>query len=155
MRGLVLLGLILVLAACGSSGRGKSKSTFAKEANAVCSRYQKKIDALPPPRRPSETRPLLDRTIALARQERRALARVRPPRGQRSKFRRELAGRDELLAAFANEKDAIVRYTFDVARGRSGKNALRAIAADLNPRQEKVRRLDEELGLTSCLNEFR
>jgi hypothetical protein len=146
--------IVLVVAGCGGSSAGP-KSAYATKANSICRRYQRKINALPPPRSAMETRGLLDRTAALVAQELRMLRRLKPPREKRALVRRELTARADLLAAFRRDERLVVRYADEVAKGHRGTAAFRAITNDLDPRQEKVRRLDRKLGLTACLREFR
>jgi hypothetical protein len=146
--------IVLALAGCGGGSSG-AKSAYARKANAVCRRYQRKINALPPPRSAMETRSLLDRTAALVAEELQAFRRLKPPHGKEAIVRQELAARADLLAAFRRDERLVVRYANEVAKGHRGTAALRAITKDMDPRQAKVRHLDEELGLTTCLREFR
>ena len=144
MRRGLLLVVCFVVAACGSSGEKRlSKEDYAKQADAICTRYNheapsglgagkvttKKVADLA-----DRTLPVLGRTIA-------QLRRLRPPKDEQELADRWLSALDRL------RRDAVeIR---DAARA----NDLGGVAAAVAPSQRDMRTfysLGTQLGMTVC-----
>lgn len=54
-------------------------NAWARRADAVCRRYQRQIEAVPPPSNPAQTRRALRRALVPIRRQERALKRLGPP----------------------------------------------------------------------------
>jgi hypothetical protein len=152
-RALGFVVLTLAVAACGSSG--VTRSSYAQKANALCSRYTKRLERLQltQPTKASVRR-LLDRTVRIVRDENAALRAVEPPRSERKGVHAMLAAREQLVDVFARNRDAIAELAVSSAQGRDPK-AVARLQAILGPPQERARRLTLALGLKTCAREFR
>lgn len=130
------LALAVAAAACGGSGRGSSYPEFQRAANGVCSRYAKRVDALPQPRTMSGIARLARKAYALGERERTALQRIDAPQGAAGDYRRFLdrtRGADELLPDLwqaASQGDQVGVRKLAV-RGREAARGANAVAATL------------------------
>ncbi|MBA2475745.1 MAG: hypothetical protein H0V40_07310 [Actinobacteria bacterium] len=78
---------------------GPRQTDWAAKADAICSAFQARIDALPQPAQPAEVATLVENTIVLARDEQRRLRTLRPPPRQTAAVRLFLAALDRSIIA--------------------------------------------------------
>jgi uncharacterized lipoprotein len=74
--------VVLVLAACGSSGGGLSKADYAKQADAICTRYAKALKALAQPRGLTDLPRYTDKSIPLAQRVLDDVRKLKPPKSE-------------------------------------------------------------------------
>jgi hypothetical protein len=117
------------------------QSDWAAKADAVCSAYQARIDALPAPQQAADVPALVENTLILARDEQRRLRSLRPPPRQAAAVRGFLAALDRSIKALERLQQA--------AEAQDDREAQRAIrmgeAAGLS-----AQRFGDRLGLTIC-----
>ena len=144
MRRAFLLAACLVLAACAGGGSKRlSREDYAKQADAVCTRFNRQQPALPSlqnvttaqvARLADRTLPLLDKTIA-------DLRRLAPPKDEQ-----DLA--DRWLAALRRLRVDALRI-----RDRARANNLGGVAALVGPSQRDERAAEQlaaQLGTRVC-----
>jgi hypothetical protein len=116
-------------------------NAWARQADAVCTRYQPQIEAIPPPTNEAQTRRALARALVPIRRQERALKRLGPPDDNRAiglafigsivSTRRAI---EQILAGLRANDDAAVQAGYA--------NAAAAGA--------RTRNYAEQLGLVSC-----
>ncbi|MGH3081035.1 MAG: hypothetical protein ACRDNH_07850 [Gaiellaceae bacterium] len=116
-------------------------NAWARKADAVCRRYQRQIEAVPPPTNEAQTRRALRRALVPIRKQERALKRLGPPEDNRAiglafigsivSTRRAL---EQVVAGLAADDEAVVQ------RGYMNAGAAGA----------RTRRYAQQLGLVSC-----
>jgi hypothetical protein len=97
-----LAALALTAAGCGGGSGKVGFPDFQREANGICIRYAKSVNALPDPRTMSAIAVAARRSYALGRRERARLQDLETPKDARRSFDRMLARMeqaDELLPA--------------------------------------------------------
>jgi hypothetical protein len=145
MRGALaaLVGVLLLLATgCGGSGGGRlSKEDFQSQANAVCAKYQKQLDALGTPTSLDEIPALVQQALGILNKEIDEVAALNPPEELQSQF-------DALIAETNKTKQAATDLS-DAAK--SGDQAAVQKALDEgNAASDKADQLAGQLGLDSC-----
>jgi hypothetical protein len=99
------VGLLLLAAGCGASGR-LSKEDYAKRADAICSKYNRKIQALGTPKSLSEIGGFADKALALTRKGNAELRDLKAPKSE-EETAKEWTAQNELVArAVADLRDA-------------------------------------------------
>jgi hypothetical protein len=116
-------------------------NAWARKADAVCRRYQRQIEAVPPPTNEAQTRRALRRALVPIRKQERALKRLGPPEDNRAiglafigsivSARKAL---EQVVAGLAANDEAAVQ------RGYTNAGAAGA----------RTRRYAQQLGLVSC-----
>jgi hypothetical protein len=117
------------------------KSAFAEKADAVCDKWQSKIDEIPPPADPAELAPTMKKTIPLTEKEVAELRKVEPP--------------PKRSATVANFIDALERTVaalkqYVTAAAADDGDAAQQALLDADEQTDNARRLAAELGLTVC-----
>jgi hypothetical protein len=145
MRGAVaaLVGVLVLLATgCGGSSGGRlSKEDFQTQANAVCDRYQKQLDALATPTTLDEIPDLVDQALAILEKEVDEISALNPPEELQSQFDAMLAESDKTKQAASDLSEA----------AKSGDRAGVQKALDEgNAASAKADQLAGQLGLDSC-----
>jgi hypothetical protein len=145
MRGALaaLVGVLVLLATgCGGSGGGRlSKEDFQSQANAVCAKYQKQLDALGTPTSLDEIPALVQQALGILNKEIDEVAALNPPEELQSQF-------DALIAETNKTKQAATDLS-DAAK--SGDQAAVQKALDEgNAASDKADQLAGQLGLDSC-----
>jgi hypothetical protein len=137
---LLLLGLAALSAAgCGGgggSGEALSKGEFQSQANAICAKYQKQLDALQEPQSLDQIPDLVDQALAIIDQEIEEISRLNPPDEFQGDFNRmiEQAGKtkqaanDLSSAAKANDQAAVQKA---LDEGNAASDEADKIAGDL------------------------
>jgi hypothetical protein len=136
------VALVATTAACGGGEDGRlSQEEFKKQANAICDKYDSRIQALEAPSSPEEVSGFVDRVIPLLQEGISELRALKPPAEAEGDYDRMLdetakavpAARQ--LAAAAKENDAAAVQEA-LAAARNADQASDAIAT--------------KLGLTGC-----
>ena len=91
MRGsaALLVGVfVLVAAACGGGGGDTrlSREEFESQANAICAKYQKQLDALGTPSSVEEIPDLVEQALAILNKEVAEIAALNPPTDMQTEF---------------------------------------------------------------------
>ena len=146
MRGSVaaLVGVLVLLAAgCGGGGGGESlsKAEFQSQANAICAKYQKQLDAIGTPSSIEEIPDLVEQALAILNKEVDEIAALDPPEELQSDF-------DKLIAASNKTKAAADDLS---AAAKSGDQAaVQKALEEGNAASNEADQLATQLGLDSC-----
>jgi hypothetical protein len=114
LAGLVA-GFVVLAAACGGGGERLSKAEFTRQANAICGKYQKQLDALDTPTSLDEIPDLVNSALAILNKEIDEISDLDPPEQLQDQFdalieqsNKTKAAADDLSeAAKANDEDAV------------------------------------------------
>jgi hypothetical protein len=147
MRGAVaaLVGVfVLVLAACGGggdSGARLSKAEFQSQANAICDKYQKQLDALKTPTSLDEIPDLVDQALAILNKEVEEIAALNPPEEMQTQF-------DAMIAASDKTKKAA--DDLSTAAKASDQAGVQNALDEGNAASNQADQIAGQLGLDSC-----
>lgn len=147
MRGAVaaLVGVfVLVLAACGGggdSGARLSKAEFQSQANAICDKYQKQLDALKTPTNLDEIPDLVDQALAILNKEVEEIAALNPPEEMQTQF-------DAMIAASDKTKKAA--DDLSKAAKASDQAGVQKALDEGNAASNQADQIAGQLGLDSC-----
>ena len=147
MRGAlaVLVGVfVLLLAACGgggSSGARLSKTEFQSQANAICAKYQKQLDALKTPTNLDEIPDLVDQALAILNKEVAEIAALNPPEDLQTQF-------DAMIAASDKTKQAA--DDLSAAAKASDQAGVQKALDEGNAASNQADQIAGQLGLDSC-----
>ena len=139
-----LLLAIVVLVGCGSSGSGGQRLTrddYAKQADAICSKYKQKTDALSRPATLPGLANVADQVLPLLDDARGELRALRPPQHEAA-----------TANAWLDEFDVItddVKNIRDAAKKNDGA-AVQAAAAPALQHDRHANELAAQLGMTVC-----
>jgi len=131
--------LALVLAGCGGGGGRLSKDDYAKQADAICSKYNRKIQALGAPKSLAEIGGFADKALALTRKGNDELKQLEPPKNEEQTAKEWVAQNDLVANAVADLRDAAKkndRAAIQTAlrRGQAANNTANSLARDLGLR---------------------
>ena len=146
MRGAVaaLVGVLVLLATgCGGGGSGArlSKEDFQSQANAICDKYQKQLNALPTPTSLDEIPDLVDQALGILNKEIDEIAALNPPEEFQGQF-------DAMLAESDKTKQAADDLS---AAAKSGDQGAVQKALDAgNAASNRADQIATQLGLDSC-----
>jgi len=147
MRGALaaLVGVLVLLASgCGGGGGGGdrlSKADFQSQANSICAKYQKQLDALGTPSSLDEIPALVDKALAILNKEIDEIGQLNPPEELQSQFNAMLAASDKTKQA-ADDLSTAAK-----AGDQAGvQKALR----EGNAASSQADKIAGELGLDSC-----
>ena len=139
----VFLVLAVTAVAAGTAAASLSPQDYRKQANAICAKAEKSLNAIPNPKTVKELPGVVRSGIAVDRSFVKALAALSPPAALRSLHdkavslsRQELAGVEELLARIEDGEDPDT------------------VIADLSPRIDPISKAEvatyRRLGLAAC-----
>jgi hypothetical protein len=145
MRGSVaaLVGVLALLAAgCGGGGEEPlSKAEFQSQANAICAKYEKQLNALGAPSSIDEIPDLVQQALVILNKEIDEIAALNPPDELQSDF-------DKLIAASNKTKAAANDLS---AAAKSGDQAaVQQALEDGNAASDEADQLATGLGLGEC-----
>jgi hypothetical protein len=132
---------VLALAACGSSGGRLSKADYAKQADAICTRYTTTVKALVPARTLPDLAKFLDKQIPLAQKALDDERKLKPPKSEQA-----IAG--EWLAESEKTLNAIKQLA-TVARKNDKAGAKTTLAAATKS-SVASNELAGRLGMVAC-----
>jgi hypothetical protein len=147
MRGALaaLAGVLVLLAvtACGSGGDSArlSKPEFQSQANAICAKYQKQLNALKTPTSIDEIPDLVDQALAILNKEIDEISKLNPPEELQSQFDQMLAESDKTKAA-ADDLSAAAKS--------GDQAAVQKALEEGNAASTKADQIAGQLGLDSC-----
>ena len=130
--------LLALFAGCGGGGR-LSKVDYAKQADAICSKYNRKIQALGTPRSLADIGGFADKALALTRSGNAELRGLKAPKSEEQTAKEWIAQndlvaaavRDLAAAAKKNDKPGIQAA---LKRGQSANTSANGLARDLGLR---------------------
>lgn len=133
---------LLATAACGGSGDDRlSQEEFQKQANAICQKYNAKIEALKSPSSPSEVSGYVDQVVPLLRQGVSELRALKPPAEAEDDYDRMLDETEKAVPAAQQLGDAAEKN--DAA-------ALQKALSDVREADQASNEIAAKLGLSEC-----
>jgi hypothetical protein len=136
----LLAATALLAAGCGSGGGGRlSKDDYAKQADAICAKYNRKIQALGRPTSLADLAGFADRALKLTRQGNDELKGLKPPKSEEQTAKEWVAHNDLVAKAVADLRDAArkndrVEIRAALRRGQAANRTANALARDLGMR---------------------
>jgi hypothetical protein len=143
-RFLAALGVgILAMTGCGGGGGGErlSKAEFVAQADAICRKYEARLDALGQPMNVTELRSFADKALPIAKDGRDELDDLKPPEELENNYDAWLEQGDEAIEIVERLRDA-------AAEGDQAE--IERIAADAQRTDAEANRLAGELGFEQC-----
>jgi hypothetical protein len=141
-RAAALTLVALVAAGCGGGGDGRlSKEDYAKQADAICSKYNRRIQALGRPKTLADIGPFAEKALALTRKGNAELRGLNPPKAEKRTVNEWLA------------QNEVVAKAVDAVAGAAKKNDRTGVQAALARGQranKDANALARELGLRVC-----
>lgn len=144
----VVLALIvgaLALAGCGGGdddgGERLSKAEFVAQADAICRRYEARLDTLGQPTNTTELRSFADKALPIAKDGREELGELTPPEELEETYDAWLEQGDEAIEIVERLRDAA---------GENDQAEIQRIAADAQRTDAEANRLAGELGFEQC-----
>jgi hypothetical protein len=140
-RAAALLIVTTALAAgCGGGSGGRlSKQDYSKQADAICAKYNRKIQALGAPRSLAEIPSFADKALKLTRQGNDELESLKPPKSEEPTAKKWVAQNDLVANAVADLRDAAKKndkaeIRAALRRGQAANRTANALARDLGLR---------------------
>jgi hypothetical protein len=136
----VLVTAVLVVAGCGGRGGGRlSKEDYAKQADAICAKYNRKIQALGAPKSLADLPGFAAKALKLTRQGNDELKGLQPPKSEEQTAKEWIAHNDLVAKAVADLRDAAKKndraeIRSALRRGQAANRTANALARDLGLR---------------------
>jgi hypothetical protein len=142
-RRLLLLGaLALGAAGCGGDGGDRlSKGEFIRQADAVCTKYEARLDALGQPTNVTELRAFADKALPIAKDGREELGKLEPPAELEDTYDAWLDQGDEAI-------DIVERLREAAADGDQAE--IQEIGQDAQRADAEANRLAAQIGFEQC-----
>jgi hypothetical protein len=134
------VAIVFVLAGCGGEER-LTKPEFVRQANAICAKYERRLDAIPQPRELRDVQSYIDRGVPLAKGELAELEELRPPERDEPAVERLLAQVEATISELERLGEAAA------ARDRE---AAQAAAARVEEAGARAAKLARDYGLDEC-----
>jgi hypothetical protein len=131
---------LFLLSGCGGSDR-LSRDDYAKKADAVCAKYNRRIQALRQPRTVSGISAFTAEAIPIARRGDDELRTLEPPQGDEETAKRWLAANEEVVAAITR---------LGTAARRGDRAGIRKALREGTRANGRAKRLARKLGLRVC-----
>ena len=144
MRGSIaaLVGVLVLLAGCGGGGDTRlSREEFESQANAICAKYQKRLDGLGTPSSVEEIPDLVEQALAILNKEVAEIAALDPPTDMQTEF-------DAMIEASNNTKAAANDLSQAAKDGDQA--AVQKALDEGNAASKKADQVATQLGLDSC-----
>lgn len=142
-RWLVLAVCAAAVTGCGGGGGGErlSRAEFVAQADAICRKYEARLDALGQPTNVAELRSFADKALPIARDGRDELDDLKPPEELEERYDAWLEQGDEAIGIVERLRDA----------AQEGDQAeIGRIAVDAQRTDAEANRLGRELGFEQC-----
>jgi hypothetical protein len=133
----------VAVAGCGGGGGGErlTQAEFVAQADAICGKYEARLDALGRPTNVAELGSFADKALPIARDGREELGRLRPPEELEDTYDAWLEQGDEAIEIVERLRDA----------AEDGDQAeIQKIAQDAQRADAESNRLAGELGFEQC-----
>jgi hypothetical protein len=137
----LLLALALLAAGCGGGGSRLSKQELVAKADAICTDYNAKFNALGQPNSMDELKSFADKALPIAKEGREKLGELKPPKVIEDTYNEWLAEGDKAVDAIERLRDAAEKN--DTA-------AVRKIGEEANRENQHSDRLARQLGFKAC-----
>jgi hypothetical protein len=142
MRAAIVAAAILglVVAGCGGGGGGRlSKDDYAKQADAICSKYNRKIQALGAPKSLADIGGFADKALKVTRQGNAELSSLKPPKNEDQTAKEWIAQNELVAKAVADLRDAAKKtdkaaIQAALKRGQNANKSANGLARDLGLR---------------------
>jgi hypothetical protein len=136
--------LVLLATACGGGGGSSarlSKEDFQSQANTICAKYQKQLDALGTPESLDEIPDLVDQALVILNKEVDEISELNPPEELQADFDKMIAASDRTKAA-ADDLSAAAK--------EGDQAAVQKALEKGNAASSEADQLAGTLGLDSC-----
>ena len=144
-RSVLALGVgALTLAGCGGgggNGERLSKSDFVAQADAICRKYEARLDALEQPTNVTELRSFAEKALPIAKDGRDELDDLQPPEELEDTYDAWLEQGDEAIQIVERLRDAAAK---------ADEAEIERIAADAQRTDAEANRLAGELDFEQC-----
>jgi hypothetical protein len=140
-RLLLLPTLLLAVAAAGCGDKALSKSEYVAKADAICAKYDKRLEALPNPKSIKDIGALADKAIPIVDAGIGELKDLKPPDGVKSQVDHWLELNERELADFKSLRDA-------AKKGDASKT--QSIATDISSQEKQADEAAQRIGLKEC-----
>jgi hypothetical protein len=142
---LVAIAVALVSGGCGSKGGRLSKAEFVKQANAICAKYEQRVQSRMagiPAGDEKQLASSIQKVLPVIREGNDELRSLKPPEGLQGHYDRWMKIADAEVAAASKLHDAL---------RKSDRKAIQAAFAELQTKDVDQDRLArQELGLNGC-----
>jgi hypothetical protein len=125
----------------GDSGERLSKAEFIRRADAVCSKYEARLDALGQPTNVSELQTFADKALPIAKDGREELGALKPPSDLQDTYDAWLEQGDEAIEIVERLRDAAAD---------NDQAEIQQIAQDAERADAEANRLAEQIGFAQC-----
>ena len=140
-RGWALAVAVAVAGCGGGDGERLSKAEFISQADAVCTKYEARLDALGQPTNVAELRSFADKALPIAKDGRKELGQLTPPADLQDTYDAWLDQGDEAI-------DIVERLREAAADGDEAE--IQQIARDAQRADAEANRLAEQIGFEQC-----
>ncbi len=146
MRPLLAVGaLVLAAAAAGCGGDDRlSRDEYIKQADAICAKYEKRLDALPEPKNVEDLQRLVAEGLPIAREGINELKKLKPPEDLEAKVNQW----HERNEANLDKIEELVQ-----AAEQGDEQKIQTLAAEADENEQEADRLAREIGLDDCAQE--
>lgn len=137
---LAIVAAALFATSCGGGGGGRlSKNDYAKQADVICAKYNRKIQALGAPKSLAEIPGFADKALKLTRQGNGELENLKPPKSEEQTAKKWVAQNDLVANAVADLRDAAKKndraeIRAALRRGQAANRTANGLARDLGLR---------------------
>jgi signal transduction protein with GAF and PtsI domain len=147
MRGIGVLGVVCgvaVLTGCGGDGGALSRDELVSRADAICTKYEERIDALAEPQSIEEVEALADQAKPIVEDGVDELARLQPPEDLEDEYDRWIGLNRESVDTIDELKEA-------AAAGDGAR--VQQVVQDADEKEREADALARQIGLDECAND--
>ncbi len=138
--GFTALALAAAAAGCGGGDR-LSQAEYVKQADAICAKYEERLDALPQPKSTADLKTLVDKGLPIAREGNAELNELKPPEDLEAKVE-EWHKR--------NDRNLELIEELGQAAEDGDEEKIQTLASEADENESQADRLARELGLEDC-----
>jgi hypothetical protein len=140
-RGLLVLGVAVLVAGCGGGEKRLSRQEYSKQADAICTKYNAKIKALGQPRSIRALPGYVDQALPIARKGTGELRDLKPPKDEEKTAKEWLDQNDSVVAAMERLRDAAKH---------ADRTGVQSALTDASSANRAANRFARQLGLRVC-----